>query len=122
MKQKLIDILDRHCPNDVYLQGTMNPEEGYPDEFVTFWTPDTNNAAHFDNAVTAVNWTFYVIYYSNDPVKVNTKPIKIAADLKAAGFVQRGRGNDTPSDEPTHTGWAMEFVCVEDFYKSEGLT
>ena len=113
MKQKLLDILDKHCPNNVYLQGTMNPDEAYPAEFVTFWTPNTDTAAHFDNAAAAVDWSFSVIYYSNDPVKVNTKPFEIAAALKAAGFVQRGRGYDIPSDEQTHTGWAMEFVCVE---------
>ena len=116
MKQKLIDILEKHCPNNVYLQGTMNPEEAYPAEFVTFWTPSTDDAAHFDNATVAVNWTFYVIYYSSDPNQVNTKPFAIAADLKAAGFVQLGRGSDILSDEPTHTGWAMDFLCVERLY------
>ena len=113
MKQKLIDILERHCPNNVYLQGTMNPDEAYPADFVTFWTPSTDDAAHYDNDVAAVDWNFAVIYYSNDPMQVNTKPLAIAADLKAAGFIQRGRGYDILSDEPTHTGWAMDFSCVE---------
>lgn len=113
MKQKLIDILEKHCPQHVYLQGTMNPEEEYPADFVTFWTPSTDDAAHYDNAVAAVDWTFYVIYYSNDPTQVNTKPFEIAADLKAAGFVQQGKGNDILSDEPTHTGWTMDFVYTE---------
>ena len=116
MKQKLIDVLERHCPNNVYLQGTMNPAEAYPSEFVTFWTPSTDDAAHYDNDVAAVNWTFYVVYYSDDPAQVNTKPFAIAADLKAAGFVQQGRGYDIVSDEPTHTGWAMDFMCVERLY------
>mgnify|MGYP003289747471 CR=1 FL=1 len=113
MKQTLIDILEKHCPNNVYLQGTMNPEEAYPEEFATFWTPSTDTAAHFDNAAAAVDWFFQVMYYSSDPTKVNTKPFEIAADLKAAGFVQQGRGHDIPSDEKTHTGWAMDFGCVE---------
>lgn len=113
MKQRLIDILEKHCPNAVFLQGTMNPDEEYPSDFVTFWTPSTDDAAHFDNAAVAVEWTFYVVYYSSDPYQVNTKPFAIAADLKAAGFVQRGRGYDILSDETTHTGWAMDFVCVE---------
>ena len=113
MKQRLIDILEKHCPDNVYLQGTMHPDEAYPDDFVTFWTPSTEDAAHFDNFVAAVEWNFIVIYYSSDPLRVHTKPNEIAADLKAAGFVQLGKGNDTPSDEPTHTGWAMEFLCVE---------
>lgn len=113
MKQKLIDILERHCPNNVYLQGTMRPEESYPEEFVTFWIPSTSDGAHYDNAAAAVNWSLYVIYYSSDPHKVNTKPLEIAADLKAAGFVQQGKGNDILSDEQTHTGWAMDFAYSE---------
>lgn len=113
MKQKLIDILERRCPRNVYLQGTMNPEETYPDEFVTFWTPSTNAVAHYDNKAAAVVWFFTVIYYSSDPMQVNTKPFEIAADLKAAGFVQLGKGNDILSDEPTHTGWAMDFAYAE---------
>ena len=113
MKQKLIDILEKHCPQHVYLQGTMNPNEEYPADFVTFWTPSTDDAAHYDNAVAAVDWTFYVVYYNSDPTQVNTKPFEIAADLKAAGFVQQGKGSDILSDEPTHTGWAMDFVYTE---------
>lgn len=113
MKQKLIDILEKHCPRHVYLQGTMNPNKEYPADFVTFWTPATDDAAHYDNAVAAVDWTFYVVYYSNDPRKVNTKPFEIAADLKAAGFVQQGKGSDILSDEHTHTGWAMDFAYTE---------
>ena len=113
MKQILIDILGKHCPHNVYLQGTMNPEEAYPEEFVTFWIPATDDGAHYDNAAAAVNWSLYVIYYSSDPRKVNTKPFEIAADLKAAGFVQQGKGNDILSSVPTHTGWAMDFAYHE---------
>jgi hypothetical protein len=113
MKQKLIDILEKHCPNNAYLQGTMNPEEEYPEDFVTFWTPSTDDAAHYDNKTAAVDWYFSVIYYSSDPMQVNTKSFEIAADLKAAGFVQLGKGNDILSDEPTYTGWAMDFVYTE---------
>lgn len=113
MKQKLIDVLQKHCPDNVYLQGTMQADAEYPAEFVTFWTPATADASHYDNAPRATKWTFAVIYYSNDPVKVNTKPRQIAADLRAAGFIPQGKGNDILSDEPTHTGWAMEFVYSE---------
>lgn len=110
MKQTLIDILNRHCPNNVYLQGTMNPDAEYPAEFVTFWTNSTDDSAHYDNAVAGVVWHFSVMFYSSDPARVNSKPLEIAADLKAAGFVQQGRGHDLLSDEPTHTGWAMDFT------------
>jgi hypothetical protein len=113
MKQKLIDILERFCPHNVFLQGTMNPDAAYPAEFVTFWTPSTAAHAHYNNAADSVDWLFYVVYYSNDPAQVNSKPFEIAAALKAAGFVQQGRGSDILSDEPTHTGWAMDFAYTE---------
>lgn len=113
MKQKLIDILEKHCPSNVFLQGTRNPAEAFPPELLTFWTNYTSDGAHYDNEVHSVEWNFYVIYYANDPLLVNTKPLAIAADLKAAGFVQQGKGRDILSDESTHTGWAMEFTYSE---------
>ena len=113
MKQKLIDILEQFCPDNVFLQGTRNPEEAYPPELLTFWTNSTTSRAHYDNEVDSVNWNFYVMYYADDPTLVNTKPLEIAAALKAAGFVQQGKGNDILSDEETHTGWAMEFTYSE---------
>lgn len=113
MKQKLIDVLETFCPSNVYLQGSMNATATYPEEFITFFTMQTNDLAHYDNAVRAVGWRFAVIYYSDDPVKVNTKPFEIAAALKAAGFVPQGKGSDILSDEPTHTGFAMEFLYAE---------
>lgn len=113
MKQKLIDILEKFCPNNVFLQGSMNPEEAYPSEFVTFFVQYTEDVAHYDNAVAAVGWHFAVIYYSDDPQMVNTKPFGIAAALKAAGFVQQGKGSDILSDDPAFTGWAMDFTISE---------
>lgn len=116
MKQKLIDALGAVGFVDgetIFLQGTMNPEAAYPSEFVTFWTTSTESISHYDNAVDAVSWLFYVMYYSNDPAQVNTRPREIAAALNAAGFVQQGKGNDLLSDEQTHTGWAMDFVYTE---------
>ena len=112
MKQKLITAL-QSFGYPVFLQGTLNPEEAYPNTFITFFTDSTEDGAHFDNKTNAVEWWFSVILYSNDPVTVNTKPDEIRAALKAAGFIPQGKGNDILSDEPTHTGWAMDFVIKE---------
>jgi hypothetical protein len=113
MKQKLIDILEKFCPNGVFLQGSMNPDDAYPSEFITFFVTYTESRAHYDNAARVCGWHFAVIYYSDDPQQVNTKPFDIAAALKAAGFVQQGKGSDILSDEPSHTGWAMDFAYPE---------
>lgn len=116
MKQKLINALVG-CGfiegKTLFLHGTLKPDEAYPETFVTFWTDSTDGNAHYDNKAFSVDWAFSVILYSANPVTVNTKPNEIRAALKAAGFIPQGKGQDAPSDEPTHTGWAMDFIIKE---------
>lgn len=118
MKQKLIDVLVAIGfveGETLFLQGTINPEEAYPKSFVTFWTNDVPDGVHFDNETKSYDWTFSVIFYSADAALVNTKHNEIRAALKAAGFIPQGKGQDVPSDAPTHTGWAMDFIITEHF-------
>lgn len=112
MKQKLISALET-LGFPVMLQGSHNTEESYPDSFITFWCNVTEDSLHFDNDVRSVEWSFSVIFYSNNPTLVNTKPREILEVLKSAGFIPQGKGNDIPSDESTHTGWAMEVIASE---------
>lgn len=112
MKQKLIETLSAFG-FPVYLQGTLNPNDAYPQTFITFFVDSTNDNGHFENKTNSVDWSFSVILYSDDAEIVNTKPNEIRAALKAAGFIPQGKGNDIMSDEPTHTGWAMDFVITE---------
>lgn len=112
MKQKLINALQTFG-YPVFLQGTLNPEEAYPKTFITFFTDSTDDGKQYDNNTVSVDWSFSVILYSDNPEIVNTKPNEIRAALKAAGFIPQGKGNDIMSDEPTHTGWAMDFVITE---------
>lgn len=113
MKQELIDVLETFCPNNVYLQGTLNSSEAYPDTFITFWTNYTDDNSHFDDDTFSVDWNFSVMYYSTDPSLVNTIPAQISTALKAAGFIPQGKGNDIPSDRPTHTGWVTDYIYNE---------
>lgn len=113
MKQTIINVLETICPNNVYLQGTLAADKAYPDSFVTFWTDTTRDNAHYDNGVHSIDWSFSVVYYSNDPAKVNSVPSQIRTALRNAGFISHGRGSDIPSDRPTHTGWAMDFDIKE---------
>lgn len=112
MKQLLIDTLSAFG-FPVYLQETVNPSEAYPDNFITFWTDYTADNAHYDDDVHSVDWNFTVIFYSNNPTLVNTKPKEIIKAMRNAGFIPQGKGQDIPSDVPTHTGWAMEFIYTE---------
>lgn len=113
MKQTLIDILETFCPGNVYLQGTMNSDESYPETFITFWTNYTADNGHLDDEVVSYDWDFTIIVYSSDPRIVNTMPFEIMAALKQAGFIPQGKGNDVPSDEPSHTGWATDYIYTE---------
>ena len=120
MKQKLISALES-LGYPVMLQGSLTADEAYPDAFITFWCNTTEDSLHFDNDVHSVEWSFSVIFYSNNPTLVNTKPREILAVLKSAGFIPQGKGNDIPSDEPTHTGWAMEVIASETINKGEEI-
>lgn len=113
MKQQLIDILETFCPNNVYLQGVLNPNADYPQAFITFFVTETADLEHFDNETAGVAWYFNVVFYSNNPAEFNTIPALIITALKQAGFIPQGKGRDILSDRPTHTGWAMEFIKRE---------
>lgn len=112
MKTLLIETLEK-LGYPVYLQGTLAEDEEYPASFITFYTSDSDDAAHFDNGPVGVAWQYQVIFYSSDPRLISTVPADIRANLRRAGFIPQGHGRDIPSDEPTHTGWAMEFYYLE---------
>lgn len=112
MKEKLIEILKKFG-YPVFLQGSLNADDPYPDSFITYWTDDTFDISHYDNDTVSWSWNFSVIFYSNDPALVNSKHDEIRKELKAAGFIPQGKGQDILSDEPTHTGWAMDFIYLE---------
>lgn len=112
MKSTLIELLETVCPN-VYLQGTLAENAEYPESFITFWTYDTNDKTFYDNNPHNEEWKFSIIFYSSDPLKVETKPAEIRAKLKQAGFIPQGKGNDIPSDRPSHTGWVTDYIYKE---------
>lgn len=113
MKEILIEILEQFCPNNVYLQGTLNEETDYPQKFCTFFVSTTEDNGFYDDVVVSFDWHFSVMFYSDDPAEVNTIPQQIRAALKNAGFIPQGKGNDILSGKPTHTGWATDYIINE---------
>lgn len=111
-KEKLLIELEKFG-YPVKLQGSILPDEPYPDSFITYFTDDTEDGDHFDNETESYVWYFAVIFYSNDPALVNSKPEEIRKSLKQAGFIPQGKGQDALSDEPTHTGWAQDYFYIE---------
>ena len=112
MKKELYDILTSFG-YPVWLQGTRNPNDPYPESFITYFTNDVADGIHYDNDTKSYVWDFSVIFYSSDPALLNSKPDEIRKKLKDAGFFPQGKGRDIPSDLPSHTGWAMDFYKVE---------
>lgn len=110
VKNKLITILEKYCPNNVYLQDTLNPNDAYPDTFITFFIAGSYFEVFYDDAPNGIDWTISVLIYSIDPEKIDSTAKGIIKDCKAAGFIPQGAGTDVISDEPTHTGVALDFV------------
>lgn len=88
----------------VRLQGSLLPDEAYPDSFFTFWNDSADGSGFFSNDETAIIWAYSLNFYSNDPLLVSTKLLEAKQLLKNVGFIISGAGYDVPSDEPTHTG------------------
>ena len=113
MKEKLIEILEKFCPDNVFLQGTLNPEEEYPATFITFFVTESFFEEFYDNDSNRIDYYVSVILYSSNPQIVHDDPPQIIQALKVAGFIPTTAGIDIISDVQTHTGWAMDFIYPE---------
>ena len=85
----------------------------YPTSFFTYWNNETPDGSHYDNHAINYIWNFTINFYSTDPVLVNTVLLNAKQLLKANGWIVPGKGYDVPSDEPTHTGRAMDAIYIE---------
>ena len=103
MEDLLINILEV-LGYPVLLQGSLLPDEPYPDSFFTFWNDDSDSEGYYDNDESAIEWEYSLNFYSVDPTLVNKKLLEAKSLLKADGWVVSGAGYSVMSDEPTHTG------------------
>lgn len=115
MKEKLIEVLETFCPNDVYLQGTLNPNQAYPQKLITFFVIEAPFGAFYDDDANVINWYINVMFYSNNPQEVLDIPPQIIRALKAENFMALNAGIDVLSDVDTHTGRAIEFIYQEKY-------
>lgn len=109
MEDKLIEILGA-LGYPVRLQGSLLPNESYPDHFFTFWNDSADGTSYYSNNEGAILWAYSLNFYSVDPLLVNTKLLEAKALLKSAGWVVSGAGYDVPSDEVTHTGRGISLL------------
>ena len=98
MKDELITLLETlNFP--VFLQGTLNSVEEYPESFFTFWNYETPEAAFYDNDANRAVWGFWVYFYSVDPELVQTQPEAARKLLKQNGWILQGKANDISVDK-----------------------
>lgn len=112
MKDLLIQTLEP-LGFPIFLQGSLGPDEPYPESFFTFWNNDTAGGEFYDNEEHNYTWDFDLNFYSTDPELTNTKLMAAKTLLKAAHFIVTGKGYDVASDEPTHTGRGIHVLKIE---------
>lgn len=94
----------------VTLQGSLLPDEPYPDSFFTFWNDSADGTSFYSNTEGAILWAYSLNFYSTDPLLVNRVLLEAKALLKHKGFIVSGAGYDVASDEPTHTGRGISLL------------
>ena len=92
----------------VMLQGSLLPNEPYPDDFFTFWNTGSSDGTHYDNTASSVLYSYEVNFYSNNPANVYDVLRDAITRLRNAGFVISGDGYSVASDEPTHDGRGVD--------------
>ena len=103
MEDLLIEILSQFG-YPVKLQGSLLPDEPYPDHFFTFWNNNSYGEAFYDDDEKSITYDYDVNFYSINPELVYTKLREAKTALKQAGFIVSGDGYSVGSDEPTHAG------------------
>ena len=112
MKTELITLLET-LGYPVFLQGSINTVDDYPDSFFTFWNTESPDHSHYDNADYATDWAFDVNFYSVDP-ELTYKALSDARILlKQNRWIVPSKGYDVYSDEATHTGRGMNALYLE---------
>lgn len=98
---------------EVRLQGSLLPNEPYPDSFFTFWNNSSESESYYDNKENAIVYNYDVNFYSNNPEKVYSVVRDAINLLKDYGFIISGDGYSVPSDEKTHDGRGFEATFIK---------
>ena len=119
MEDNLIELLERfNLP--VIRQGSLPPDEAYPNTFFTFWNNDELEHSAYDNDTANVTYDFDINVYSTNPNTVYSLLEQARTLLKQNGWIIAQRGYDVASDEITHTGRGMEVMYLEQFQEIGG--
>ena len=116
MENKLVSILEElelEQEFDVILQGTIDPNEGYPENFFSYWNWETPRGSYYDNKHTNVRWGFQIIAYSTDRNFLNEMTKKAIEELEKNNFIIDSEGEDIASNLKSHTGKMIEIYFIE---------
>lgn len=103
MEDLLIETLSK-LGFPVRLQGSVAPDEPFPDNFFTFWERSSDGESYYDNLEYSTVFEYDVNFYSSDPENVYGCLRKAITLLKDAGFIVSGQGRSIPSGVQTHDG------------------
>lgn len=112
MEDLLIEILESFG-FPVKLQGSLLPNEQYPDHFFTFWNNNSYGESYYDNDEKSTTYDYDVNFYSINPEWVYSKLRDAKVALKSVGFIISGDGYSVMSDEPTHDGRGMNVLYLK---------
>ena len=96
----------------VIRQGSLAPDQAYPDTFFTFWNNDESEHSAYDNETANVDYDFDVNVYSTNPDTAYLLLKQSRELLKQNGWIIATRGYDVSSDEITHVGRGMEILYL----------
>lgn len=96
----------------VRLQGSLLPDEPYPDNFFTFWNNSSDGETFYDNDEKSIVYSYDVNFYSTNPELVYTVLRQTKKILKDNGFIVSGDGHSVVSDEPTHDGRGIDVMYL----------
>ena len=113
MEDLLIEVLESFG-YPVLLQGSLLPEEPYPDDFFTFWNNDSYGNSYYDNSEASTVYSYDVNFYSVDPERVYTKLREAVHALKSAGFIVSGDGHTVSVDNEAHDGRGIDVLYRRD--------
>lgn len=112
MEDILIELLST-LKYPVIRQGSLAPDETYPDTFFTFWNNDETEHSAYDNDTVNVDYDFDVNVYSTNPNTAYQLLSQARKLLKENGWIIATRGYDVASDEITHIGRGMEILFLK---------
>lgn len=111
MENVLIDLLET-LNYPVIRQGSLPPEQAYPDTFITFWNSSEDGKSFYDNGVLSLVYAYDVNVYSISPETAYSVMDSAKMLLHGSGWIITDRGHDAASDEITHIGrgFSVEFL------------